>query len=924
MNFQHPEWLLLGLPLLLIWWLYLWQVPSSRWLRFAIVLLVVFALAVPLWWTGGTSELRMTLLLDRSLSVRGEAVTKGQAFAQLLAEKYPTQSIDVLGFGRGADVLARPGETLDAVASSAFQDESDLAAGLRLAAGLSPAGGSHELLIVSDGLYTGPDPLLEIPTLRKQQVRVHYLALTSEPHNDVAITRLLNPSRSAVNQPFTIAAEIDSPREQPAQIALKDRKGNTLAQSEVQLKTGINRFSWTWLATQTGIHEYNLHLNVPDDSVPENNQARTAIDIIGPPKVLVLNRDGHPTALSRALASAGVAVETQNGDLPISSAVLKHYVAVVLENMPLDKLNDNADAAITHYIRHLGGGLLITGGRSSYAMGGYYRSYIEDILPVTLDRQEELRRSKLAMAIVLDRSGSMAVNVGGGASKMDLANRGAAEAIALLSPQDEITVFAVDSQAHTVLPLQTVGDTGMRQQLTNQILSIESMGGGIYVYEGLTTAIDELLKSDAATRHIVLFSDAADSEQPGDYQTLIQQWRKAGGSLSVIGLGTQTDQDAALLEDLALIGGGRVYFTANARNLPRVFTQDVMQVARESFIEQTTAVLATRGLIGLKFAITDIPTVGGYNLSYLAPSAELMLQSDDDNQAPLAAGWQRGQGKVMAVTFEADGEFTGQFGTWRNYKRFFRNALEWLKRPEQSAGFVADLTIAGSEATVRLEIEPGTRLSSPPVAFIIPPGEEPPLNVPLHWEGPTRLAGNFHINSNGIYHGAINIQNLKPLLLPPRVLPYSPEFAPRRNRPDGSHVLQQLAESTGGGVFTHIDQLTANPATARNIPFAKEEWGGLNAQTMVPWLLTAALLLILFEIGHRRGLWYKPLSRVAVLGQHTTIKIIGLTAKIRKKRFPEQHRTIAATTTDRTKTEETQPPPIEESIFKQAKKRAKR
>ncbi|MCP4696914.1 MAG: VWA domain-containing protein, partial [Gammaproteobacteria bacterium] len=267
---------------------------------------------------------------------------------------------------------------------------------------------------------------------------------------------------------------------------------------------------------------------------------------------------------------------------PVSSADLKHCVALVLENMPLDRLNDNADAAIAHYVRHLGGGLLVTGGRNSYAMGGYYRSYLEDILPVALDRQEELRRAKLAMAIVLDRSGSMSVDVAGGAVKMDLANRGAAEAIALLSPLDDIAVFAVDSQAHLVAPLQAAGDA--REELTARVLSIESAGGGIYVYEGLTAAVQVLLKSDAATRHIVLFADAADAEKPGEYQTLLRQWGSAGGSLSVIGLGTNGDLDAALLEDLALLGGGRAYFTADALNLPRVFTQDVMQVARKSFL----------------------------------------------------------------------------------------------------------------------------------------------------------------------------------------------------------------------------------------------------------------------------------------------------------------------------------------------------
>ena len=42
----------------------------------------------------------------------------------------------------------------------------------------------------------------------------------------------------------------------------------------------------------------------------------------------------------------------------------------------------------------------------------------------------------------------------------------------------------------------------------------------------------------AGTRHIILFSDANDSEEPGDYVNLVDKMVKAGITVSVIGLGT--------------------------------------------------------------------------------------------------------------------------------------------------------------------------------------------------------------------------------------------------------------------------------------------------------------------------------------------------------------------------------------------------
>jgi hypothetical protein len=85
--------------------------------------------------------------------------------------------------------------------------------------------------------------------------------------------------------------------------------------------------------------------------------------------------------------------------------------------------------------------------------------------------------------------------------------------------------------------------------LLNTVRGIHSQGGVIYVYSGLQAAWNELQKSGHARRHIVLFADAADAEEPGLYQSLLQTIRKNGGTVSVIGLGIPTDADAAFLSD---------------------------------------------------------------------------------------------------------------------------------------------------------------------------------------------------------------------------------------------------------------------------------------------------------------------------------------------------------------------------------------
>src|SRR5262249_48302626 len=150
-------------------------------------------------------------------------------------------------------------------------------------------------------------------------------------------------------------------------------------------------------------------------------------------------------------------------------------------------------------------------------------------------------------------------------------------------------------------------------------------------FEALTTAAEMLLKAKSGTRHMVLFADAADSEEPGKYRDLLRQCEQAGITVSVIGLGKPTDQDADLLRDIAKRGAGQIFFTDKAEELPRLFAQDTIIVARSMFLDQPTPIQFTGGLVtltGKQFA--GLQSVGGYNLTYLRPKANLSAVTTDE------------------------------------------------------------------------------------------------------------------------------------------------------------------------------------------------------------------------------------------------------------------------------------------------------
>ena len=49
------------------------------------------------------------------------------------------------------------------------------------------------------------------------------------------------------------------------------------------------------------------------------------------------------------------------------------------------------------------------GGEESFGLGGYYRTPIEEALPVTMEVKQKLEIPSLAVVLSIDRSGSMAM-----------------------------------------------------------------------------------------------------------------------------------------------------------------------------------------------------------------------------------------------------------------------------------------------------------------------------------------------------------------------------------------------------------------------------------------------------------------------------------------------------------------------------------
>jgi Mg-chelatase subunit ChlD len=920
LHFRYPELLLLAAPVAWAFWRWGRTRGVTGWLRAIVVGLLLFAVTGPELRTGGRG-MDVIVVADRSRSMTSAASENvRELIANLDRNRGVGDRVGVVTFGATAQVerTLSATATLGEFTKALSPDGSDLNEAVERALTLAQPDRPARVLVLSDGEANGASPLAAARRAREAGVPVDVRSFARPTTGDAAVESVLLPETVAPREPFQFSALLTADGDREGTVVVK-RDGREIASRNVKLLSGRNRVVFRDLIDEPGFVPYTVELKTPNDPLIENNSGAGAVRVDAGPRLLVLNVDGNDDNLVRALRSAKVPVDASPAAAhPLTQDALDPYRAVVLENVPADDLGRLKMERLAQFVEDLGGGLLITGGRRSFGVGGYFNSPLDPVLPVSMELREEHRKNRVAIAIALDRSGSMTAPVNGTLVKMDLANLGTAEVIKLLSNGDKVAVIAVDSSPHVVQPLTDIDDP---QEMVSRVKRIQSEGGGIFVYEALVAAGNELMKAeDFATRHIILFSDAADSEEPGDYKALLAKYEKAGITTSVIGLGTTADPDAKLLEEIASLGKGNVMFTNDAEELPRLFTQDTMSVARNTFLTGDGKPLPgqlvpTARLMG-ELGTGTLPDVLGYNLSYLKPDATLAAVSRDEYAAPWSAFWYRGLGRAAAVTFEADGPFTGPIGAWPGYDDFFVTHARWLLAGDRPGEVFVTAQRSGLDATVTVELDPdraGRDLL--PQLTVVPPGDErtAPFTPDLVWTGPDTLEARFRLDRNGTYRTLVKTGDRDFTRGPAVTLPYSPEFMPRLGLPTGDVLLKQVADLSGGKVRTDVLGVFADPPPSRRMT------------PLLPWLVIAAVLLLVTEIaGRRLSLW----ERLAPISDEIPAPSATPKPKRRWPTIPKRSKpavtsaphTVAASVPAPTRPAE----PTVADVFAQAKQRARK
>ena len=809
----------------------------ARVMRCLLTCLCVLALAAPSVVLPGGQQ-AVWILADASASARGMQDQMTQSVRTALENKDASVNAGVIAFGGNAMVekpLAQDG-TYNGVTTAVDAQASDLSSALTLASALLPEDAQGRIVVLSDGATE--DVRAAAQQLAARGVTVDFQSFSGDALPDAQISQLNVPSRVYQGQSFTVTVQVTANHDTAGTLVLYQNR-TPVSSREVTLRRGDNTFTFRDVAADTGVVTYEARLISEGDSCAQNDSMGGYVYVQGAPKLLLVEgRQGEGSEMAAMLSAAAMQYEiVLPAQLPYDAEQLRQYDGVILVNVDYDAADEEQWAALDSAVRVLGRGLTVIGGDSSYALGGYRGSKLEDMLPVTIDVRNKLDLPSLALMLVIDKSGSMSDGMFG-TTRLELAKEAAMRAAEVLTPNDQVGVIAFDDAAKWVVNLQKAEDV---EAIQNQIGTIRP-GGGTAFFTALYEATYALMNAQAQQKHIIFLTDG----EAGDtgYLQLCDIMQQNDITLTTVAVGSGADQ--ATLRTLAQQGGGRAYAANEFDNLPKIFTKETYLVSGSYVQNRTFTPVITE-----QSALTDFegfPQLSGYLAATEKSLATVSLMSDRED--PILAWWQYGAGRVVAFMADSRGAWTSEFLQWDQAAAFY--------------GGMAAFTLPGEEREGQLTTErQGDALR---IVYTAPEGAQTGLSTSVTALLPdgtqTQLA--LQESAPGVYEGEIAAAQLG-------------AYALRVEQHDASGELQRVME--GGAVngysgeydlrsqnsestLPYLSALTGGREITDSVEMLKSTHAVVRARRdLTQPLLWALMVLLLCDIALRRLSWDVALER---------------------------------------------------------------
>ncbi len=811
-----------------------WQMRISAGFRLAVATLIVLALA-GLTLLTTTRAQYVVFAIDDSLSVGEESRKAAEAYVAKATASLGSDRAAFVRFAgqpgviqEGAQAAPKPAGSpaVDASKEEEAAKGTDIGAAIEVAAAAIPPFYVPKIVVLSDGNQTAGDA---VRSAINSGVPVSVVPLKTRDDPEIQLSAVKVPAQVQQGEPFNVEVVIDSNHDDEVDVEVY--KGAIKVVSErKKLTKGENRFGFRQTVENDRLANYAARVRGGKDTLLDNNSDFGLVFTSGKPRVLIVESAPKDVGdLVAALEEHEIQVDVRPPQgMPDSLSDLQNYELLILSNVPATKLTLRQMDLARTYVRDLGGGLIMLGGDQSFGLGGYYKTALEEILPVRSDFEKEKEKPSLAMILVIDKSGSM------GGEKIELAKEAAKSAIELLGPNDKVGVIAFEGDVFWVSEVHPCSDKGF---VLDRVSTIEA-GGGTEMYPAMVEAFEALQQTTAKLKHVIILTDGISA--PGDFEGITQSM--IGAKITVTTVGVGEGADAQLLEEIARIGNGRYYFTDDPGSVPQIFAKETVSASKSAINEQPftpQVVRTTQTLADLD--VDNSPLLLGYVVTRAKPTSELILATEAGD--PLLSWWRYGLGMSVAFTSDAKSRWAADWIAWPNYGKFWAQVVRHAMRKGEAKGVVVQVDRKDRKATLTLDaIDPsGKYLNGAKTDVTVINDQLGQQKLEMAQTAPGRYQAEIPTPRAGAYHLEIGqSQDGRPIHQQSRGLAvgYPEEL---RLRATDEELLRTVARVSGGAFGpAPEDVFQADGRSAR------------QATPLWPYLLAAAICLFVVDVALRR------------------------------------------------------------------------
>jgi uncharacterized membrane protein len=835
------------LPAVLLLWLLAWLTRETNItrlgrLRYATLIalrsLILLGLILAL---AGTQLVRpvadtaVVFLVDGSDSVapalREQALDYINA-AVASADSEDRAAVVVFGADAAVERAPNPPAPLNRLNSVVLTSRTDIADAIQLGLALLPGDLQKRLVLLSDGSENEGRAAEAARLAALRGVTIDVVPLQGDAGPDVLVAAVEAPATAREGQQIPVLVRVESSLSGPARLELLS-DGVLVAEQEVTLSLGRNEYVVDLPAGEAGVRRFEARITAAGDTQALNNRGAGFTLVQGPPRVLLIaSTPDRAAPLQNALAAAGIRVELREpAQVPSDPLELGLYAAVFLVDLRAAEVSTALQRALVSYVRDQGGGLAMIGGSDAYGAGGWRRTPIAEILPIELDPPPREERPDLALALVIDRSGSMGEFAGGNRTKLALAKEAVYQATLGLARNDRLAVIAFDEFATEILPIQPLPDL----LTVEDALSRMNEGGGTNIRSGIELAATTLAETDARIKHVILLTDGlADS----NYADLIEQMRSANVTISIVSIGNDANPN---LSNIATIGGGAFYRVLAAPDVPQIFLEETVRVADRDIVEGAFNPIVTLEAPPIR-GLGPLPPLYGYNAGEARETARTLIVAPDG--APVLAIGQNGLGRVLAWTSDLKGQWAADWLAWEQFGVFAAGLADVLRPPPAADRLALEMRSEGSQAIIDLVVTDGAiaNLTAEQISGRLRDPSGAGIDLRFERVSLGRYRAVLNIDDPGVYLAQVvavdadgaTIGSVSDGL----VVSYSPEYG---RSAASETLLEDLAGIGTGQVGPTPDAVFA--ATGRTV--------GRVREISLP-LLWLALVLLPFDIALRR------------------------------------------------------------------------